>query len=128
MRRLLINKRELKKFKGLLIKKKQEILSELEHIAQDALKKSQRDASGDISGYTYHMADLATDTYDREFSLDLASSEREILYQVDEAIKRIDEGTYGKCLDCGKPIAKVRLKAVPYARFCKKCQQKWEKR
>ena len=74
------------------------------------------------------MADVATDNYDREFSLELASSERKSLYELDDALKRIEEGTFGICDDCKSVITKIRLKAVPSARLCIKCQQKREKK
>ncbi len=110
------------------MKRKDEIQDELKHLSEDTLRKSQKDAAGDISGYTYHMADVATDTYDREFSLGIASNEREALYELDDALKRIDEGTFGVCETCKSLITKTRLKVVPYARMCIKCQEKKEKR
>ena len=122
------NKKDLKDFKKIVLKKKEEILDDLKHISDDTLRKSQKEASGDISGYTYHMADVATDNYDREFSLGLASNERKALYDLDDALKRIEEGTFGICDVCKNSIAKIRLKAVPSARLCIKCQQKREKR
>jgi len=123
-----LSKKELSDYKKLVLKRKEEILEEIQHISEDTLKKSQKDASGDISGYTYHMADVATDTYDREFSLGLASNERKFIYELDDALKRIEEGTFGICESCKNPIAKTRLKAIPYARLCVKCQEKQEKR
>lgn len=123
-----LNKNDLKEFKKLILKRKEEILEGIKHISEDTLKKSQKEASGDISGYTYHMADVATDNYDREFSLGLVSNERKFLYELDDALKRIDDGTFGVCQGCQSPIAKNRLKAVPYARLCVKCQQKLEKK
>lgn len=122
-----LGKKELDNFKKIILKRKEEVLAEIEHISEDTLKKSQKDASGDISGYTYHMADVATDNYDREFSLGLASDERKIIYELDDALKRVEEGTFGTCEDCQAPIAKSRLKVVPYARLCIKCQEKKEK-
>jgi len=123
-----LNKKELNEFKKLVIKKKDEALDEIKHISEDTLKKSQKEASGDISGYTYHMADVATDTYDREFSLGLASNERTFIYELDDALKKIEDGTFGICEDCKTMISKTRLKAVPYARLCVKCQEKKEKK
>jgi len=120
-------KKELSEFRKIIQKRKDEINDDIRHISEDTLKKSQKDASGDISGYTYHMADVATDNYDREFSLGLASNDRKFLYELDDALKRIEEGNYGICHDCGCPIAKTRLKAVPQARLCIKCQAKKEK-
>ncbi len=123
-----LSKKELKDFKKIILKKKEEVLEDFKHITDDTLKKSQKEASGDISGYTYHMADVATDNYDREFSLGLASNERKALYELDDALKRIEDETFGLCDDCKGPISKIRLKAVPSARLCIKCQEKREKR
>jgi len=122
------NKKELAEFKKIILKKKEEIIDDIKHISEDTLKKSQKDASGDISGYSYHMADVATDTYDREFSLGIASSDRELLYTLDDSLKRIEDGSYGFCDECGTQIAKTRLKAIPYTTFCVKCQVKKEKK
>ena len=123
-----LTKKELKDFKKIILKKKDAALGDLQHITDDTLKKSQKEASGDISGYTYHMADVATDNYDREFSLGLASNERKALYELDDALKRIEDETFGLCDDCKGTISKIRLKAVPSARLCIKCQEKREKR
>ncbi len=122
-----LNKKDLEIFKNLLIKIKDTILDDIKHISDDTLKKSQKEASGDISGYTYHMADVATDTYDREFSLGLASNDRQFVYELEDALKKIDDGSYGMCEDCKASISKIRLKAVPYARLCVQCQEKKEK-
>jgi DnaK suppressor protein len=122
------SKSDLKEFKKIVLKKKEELSGDLQHISDDTLRKSQKEASGDISGYTYHMADVATDNYDREFSLGLASGERKSLYELDDALKRIEDGSFGVCDDCKGPITKIRLKAVPSARLCIKCQQKREKK
>ncbi len=123
-----LNKKELAFYKKLILKKKERILEDIKHISDDTLKKSQKEASGDISGYTYHMADIATDTYDREFSLSLASNERQSLYELEDALKKIEDGTLGLCEDCKILISRTRLKALPYARLCLKCQEKKEKR
>jgi DnaK suppressor protein len=123
-----LSKKELNDFRKLLMLRKDQLLEQIKHLSEDTLKKSQREASGDISGYTYHMADVATDSYDREFSMGLASNERQVLYEFDDAMKKIEDGTFGVCEDCKDLISKSRLKAVPYARMCIKCQEKKEKR
>ena len=128
MKKKKYTKKDLTAFRKIVLKKKEEVLDEIKHISDDTLRKSQKEASGDISGYSYHMADVATDTYDREFSLSLASSGRELLYELDDALKRIEEGIFGICEGCDLVIAKIRLKAVPSARFCIKCQEKEEKK
>ena len=112
----------------MILKKKEELIVGIKQSFEEALKNSPREASGDISAYALHMADLATDTYDREFSLTLASNERKLLYEIDEALKKIEEGIYGICEDCKCAISLSRLKAIPYARLCLKCQQEKEKR
>ena len=89
--------------------------------------KSQKDISGDMSGYGIHMADVASDHYEIEFNLGLVSNERRILMEIDEALKRLSEGVYGECLVCNTNIAKRRLSVIPHARNCKKCQEKTEK-
>lgn len=122
------NKKELAEFKKLILKRKEQTLENISHISDDTLKKSLKDASGDISGYAYHMADMATDTYDREFSLGIASTERELLYVLEDALKKIEDGTFGICDECDGVITKTRLKAIPYASFCVKCQAKKEKK
>ena len=121
-----MTKRELDKYKKLLLKKKEEIHQAVKHIEQDTLSRSQRDASGDLSGYTLHMADIATDSYDREFSLGLASNAQRILYEIDEALKRVKEKGFGDCLLCEKPIPRKRLQVIPYASLCIACQAKEE--
>jgi len=121
------NKKELSEYKKIILKIKEKVVGDIKHISEDTLKKSQKDASGDISGYTYHMADVATDTYDREFSLGLASNEQKALYELDDALKRIEEGSFGICEECKCVMTKTRLKAVPYARLCVKCQEKRER-
>ena len=123
-----MDKKSLKFFKELLLKKKAELSKGIEHIAKDALKTSQRDATGDLSGYSLHMADMATDNYDREFSLGLATNEQKILDRINDALEKLDDHAFGLCEVCGKKISKVRLKAVPYAELCVPCQQKQEKK
>lgn len=116
-------KSEAKKYKELLLKERERISGGLTHIAENTLKKSQRDASGDLSGYSFHMADQATDDYDVEFSLGRATEDQRLLFKVDEALKRVKEGTYGMCQQCGGKIAKERLKALPYTDVCIECQR-----
>ena len=121
-----MNKKETDKFKKLLLKKREELISSVNHFTGDTRRQSQKEASGDLSGYTLHMADMASDNYDRELSFNLASGERETLLQIDEALRRIEDRSYGKCLMCKKKISKRRLSAVPHAKLCLKCKQQEE--
>lgn len=123
-----MNKKEAKVFYDLLLKKKTELLKGIEHIANDNLKTSQRDAAGDLSAYSLHMADVASDNYDREFSLGLADNEQKLLNRIDSAIEKIGNNTFGLCELCEKKISKARLKVVPYAELCVPCQEKQEKK
>ena len=115
-------------YKKLLLDKREELMGDINQISEDTLKKSLKDASGDISGYTFHMADVATDNYDREFSLGLASKERGVLFEIKHALQKLQEGKFGSCELCKKPISQARLKAVTYAKLCLKCQQNEEKK
>lgn len=124
----MLKKTDLERFRKLLEVSRKKIVGDLAHLEKDSLNTSQRDASGDLSGYSLHMADMATDNFDREFNLGLASSEQQILNMIDEALRRMDEGSYGSCEVCSKPISQKRLLAVPYAKFCIKCQSEEEKK
>lgn len=123
-----MEKKDLKVFRELLLKKRTELTKGIEHIANDALKTSQKDAAGDLSAYSIHMADMATDNYDREFSLGLADNEQKLLHRIEAALEKMDNKTYGVCEVCSKKISKLRLKAVPFAEMCVPCQEKLEKR
>ena len=120
-------KSELKAYKALLLKEREKVGGELSHITANTLNKSAREASGDLSGYSYHMADTASDDYERDFSLGRATEEQKAMYIIDEALKRIEEGIYGSCSQCGKLIPKTRLKAIPQAELCIDCKKMNEK-
>ena len=122
------NKQELEKFKKILMDLKKKVSSEIRHLTEDSIYKSQKDVSGEISSYTYHMADMATDSFDREFSYALANNEQELVYLINEALSRIDSGEYGICELCENSIKRSRLNAIPYAKNCLECQTKEEKR
>lgn len=121
-------KKELNKYKALLLKEREKIGGGISHITQDALKTSQREASGDLSGYSFHMADVASDNYEVEFSLGRAGEEQNVMYAIDEALKRVEDGSYGSCTLCGKQIPKKRLNALPHTELCIVCQSKNEKK
>lgn len=122
-----MNKLELAKYKKLLIKVREAVSGDINHIAKESLK-SQKESSGDLSGYSFHMADMASDSYDRELSLNIASEEQEFLYEIDDALKRIKDGKFGLCVSCNKKIPQKRLNAVPYAKYCIHCKSKEEKK
>ncbi len=120
-----LDKKTLVVYKKLLLKIKEETLNDIKQMASDN-SAAHKDTSGDVSGHALHMADVATDMYDREFSLGLASNDRELLYKVEGALKRIEDHSYGLCTECDKTITAARLKAIPYVETCLKCQEKLE--
>jgi RNA polymerase-binding transcription factor DksA len=85
-----------------------------------------RKASEQQPGYGLHMADAGTDNFDRDFALSIASSEQEALYEIDQALNRIREGSYGICELTGKPIEPERLKAIPWTRFSAAAEKELE--
>jgi RNA polymerase-binding protein DksA len=115
-RRLTAAERE--HFKEMLLEKRREIFQNMFEIEGEALKKSRLDATGDLSSMPIHMADLGTDNYEQEFALGLMDGERKLLTEIDRALLRIEEGTYGICEGTGEPIPKARLEAQPWARYC----------
>ncbi|RYD33714.1 MAG: TraR/DksA family transcriptional regulator [Verrucomicrobiaceae bacterium] len=81
----------------------------------------------EASAFGMHQADAGTDAYDRDFALSLLSQEQDALYEIEEALKRVEAGTYGICEMSGKRIPQARLEALPFARFTIECQQQYEK-
>ena len=120
-------KDELAFFRAQLQKQLDLIQGNLDALAGDNLKRSPIEASGDISAHSTHMADQGTDNFDRELALNLASSRQESLYDIEDAIRRVDEGTYGACESCGGAIELPRLKALPFAKKCMSCQNAAER-
>lgn len=108
---------DIERFKLMLLEKRREILRNVSEIEDEALKKSHLDATGDLSSMPIHMADLGTDNYEQEFALGLMDSERKLLQEIDDALQRTEQRTYGICEATGKPIAKARLEAKPWARY-----------
>ena len=121
------NNKQFESYKKLLLKIREQIEGDIRQMS-DENAGAQNDRGGDVSGHALHMADVATDMYDREFNLGLASNDREILQKVNNALVRIDDGLYGQCDECKKPIPVARLKAIPYTQTCLKCQEKIESR
>lgn len=118
---------EALKYRAKLLALRDHLLDAINSTASESLKLSPRESSGDISGYPTHMADAGAEDFDREFALSLISSEQEGLYEIEEALKRLENNTFGICEMCEKPIKKARLQAVPFARFCIQCQTQVEK-
>ena len=116
-----------KRFHKLLMDMRLHLTEGIERHSEETLKRSAKEDAGDLSAYGQHMADAGTDTFDRDFALSLVSSEQEALSEIDAAIKRIRDGTYGICEITAKPIAKDRLLAVPFTRYSAEAQKQIER-
>ncbi len=118
---------KFRRYYRLLLDLRNHVLTQLGEHTEETLMKSSKDDSGDLSGYGQHMADAGTDTFDRDFALSLVSGEQEALAEIEAAIKRIHDGTYGICESTQKPIAKERLLAVPFTRYSAEAKKQVER-
>ena len=118
---------KFKRYHKLLHDLRAHLTEGIERHSEETLKRSAKDDSGDLSSYGQHMADAGTDTFDRDFALSMVASEQEALSEIDAALKRITDGTYGVCEITQKPIAKDRLLAVPFTRHSAEAQKDLER-
>ncbi|HYR57803.1 MAG TPA: TraR/DksA C4-type zinc finger protein, partial [Chthoniobacteraceae bacterium] len=115
----------LKKQQERLLQLRDSLLDAMAGVAKDNLRS--RAEGSEASAFGMHQADAGSDAYDRDFALSLLSQEQDALYEIEEALKRIEQGTYGNCEMSGKPIAHARLEALPFARYTVECQSQLEK-
>ncbi len=115
----------VRKQKDKLLQLRDAMVDSMAGVAQDTLRS--RAEGSEASAFGMHQADAGSDAYDRDFALSLLSQEQDALYEIDQALKRIELGTYGKCEMSGKPIPHARLEAIPFARFTVECQSQLEK-
>ncbi|MFP4418135.1 MAG: TraR/DksA family transcriptional regulator [Chitinivibrionales bacterium] len=112
-----LTQNELDHFKTKLLAEKQRVLEEMGELQSSNLKQSISDQSGEVSRYSYHLGDTASLSYGREFSMGLSERQAKYLEQVDEALQRIEDGTYGICKVTGELIPLERLEEVPVAKY-----------
>ena len=112
---------EISHYRRRLLALKKRLGGDLSELEEEALRPVGADPSGGLSEVPVHPADLATDLYDEEVSLDLLANESQILAEVIDALGRIDQGTFGRCANCKQEIPRERLEAVPYTRYCLVC-------
>jgi RNA polymerase-binding protein DksA len=110
---------EWDKFRQILLELREQLVHQMNGLAKESAEE--------MPGYSMHMADSGTDNFDRDFALSLLSSDQDAIYEIDEALKRIEKGTYGTCELTGKPIPKARLEAIPWARFTVEAQAQLER-
>lgn len=109
-----------------LLALKDTLLDSMNGVARDSLRS--RADGNEASAFGMHQADAGSDAYDRDFALSLLSQEQDSLYEIDEALKRLEAGEYGTCEMSGKPIPHPRLEALPFTRYTVECQAEIEKR
>lgn len=117
---------ELESYRQALLNLRARLCGDLDQMTDEALRRDQPESSGNLSNVPLHMADVGTENYDQEFTLGLIENERGTLEAIHDALARIDTGTFGRCLECGEPISKPRLQALPYARHCIQCARRLE--
>lgn len=117
---------ELESYRQALMILRARLRGDLDQMTDEALRRDQPESSGNLSNVPLHMADIGSENYDQEFTLGLIENERGTLEAIHDALGRIDAGTFGRCLECGEPISKPRLQALPYARHCIQCAREME--
>lgn len=117
-------KRQLEKFREILLTKRRELLGDIDSMENEALKSQ----SGSLSHLPQHMAEQGSETYEQSLSLDLAAADRVLIREIDAALERIAERTYGLCEMTGKPISKERLAELPWARYSIEAAREMERR
>lgn len=112
-------KPEWQKFHQCLLDLREQLTRQMNGLAKESAQE--------MAGYSLHMADSGTDNFDRDFALSLLSSDQDAIYEIEEALKRIEKNTYGICELTGKPIPKARLEAIPWTRFTVQAQAQLER-
>ena len=113
-----LSRTELEEFRHVLLDKRRAILGDMSSIEADALRTNRQDGSGDLSNMPTHPADIGSDNFEQEFTLGLLDSERKLLSEINQALERIDGGTFGVCVGTGEVISLPRLRARPWAKYC----------
>ena len=122
-----MGKRKYAEVKKLLLEERQALLKQYHDLEEGNLNTSQSELSGEV-GFDEEYADSGTQTFERERDLSLSNNVKDLLEKVEAALHKIEQGTYGICDACKRPIPEERLKALPYATLCVECKQKEEKR
>jgi DnaK suppressor protein len=115
------------RFREALLEERRRVAAAIENLHEET-PGSLTDDSGEETAYDNHLGDTATVTYDRELGYTLEENSEHVLSDIDAALKRIEEGTYGICTNCGKQIPEERLEARPWATLCIDCQRERERR
>jgi DnaK suppressor protein len=119
-----MTKAELESYQQTLQGLRSRLSGDVSHLADEAMRARGGEASGSLSNAPLHMADLGTDNFEQEFTLDLLRNQEQALTEIGDALERISRGTFGRCEECQGAIPKARLQALPYARYCVDCARK----
>ena len=117
----------LDKLKEKLLERRKQLMGDVSNIQTNSLSRRD-DASGDLSVMPIHMADIGSDTFEKEFALDIIEGEQQELHEIDAALARMSNGSFAVCEVCGKKLSYERLSAVPYARLCIECKRHEEEK
>jgi DnaK suppressor protein len=120
----MLAKAEINSCRRRLLALKKRIGADLSELEEEALRPVGGESAGTMSDVPVHRADLGTENYEEEAALELLENEEHLLMEVNDALARIEQGTFGVCENCHKPISKERLNALPYARYCIRCVRK----
>jgi len=118
---------DVRPFKDKLVELRARLRGDVTTMANSTLKRTRTEASGDLSSMPIHMADIGSDNFDQEFTLSLMENEEGTLGLIEDALERIEAGTYGACVECGCRIPKMRLNAIPYTPYCIKCANSFQR-
>jgi DnaK suppressor protein len=121
-----LTKKEIQELKERLLAERKDLQAQFDELEEFAFGSNQSDISGEM-GFDEEYADAGTATFERERDLSLVNNLRDLMERIDKALAKIDEGSYGLCDRCGRPIEKLRLKALPYANLCIKDKQAEER-
>jgi len=122
-----MNSADLKIFQKQLLALQDRLGGDITHLTEEALNSNGDETQGNLSHTPLHMADLGTDNFERENTLNLLANEEQMLKEIGAALERIDAGQFGKCEECQSVIARPRLKELPYTRYCVECARKLDK-
>ena len=114
----MLSKAEIESYRRKLLALKKRLGADLTALEEEGLRPTGGEAAGNLADVPVHPADLGTDNYEEELALELMENEDQILQEIDHALERIEQGTFGRCGECGQEISRQRLDAVPYSRYC----------
>jgi len=122
----MMKKDEAARYKRILLEIRKQLVGDVNHLADQVMRRNRKDAAGDLSSMPIHMADLGSDNFEHEFSFSLLENEEDRLGQIDAALARLDKGGYGTCSTCQCAIPKTRLNAIPWTSTCVNCARATE--